>query len=123
MDTKVMNMDDFQKLLSDMFDTKIRELGLDKVDRKHGIFPSKDDPNGDDLQGLTKEERVAKFVRAIIDNDHVTAKALSEGTSADGGYLYLSYSGLKLHSSEKRIRWVYTETKSCKLVLVRYSSQ
>jgi len=82
-----MNMDEFQKMLSDMFDQKIRELGLDKVDRKHGIFPSKDDPNGDDLSGLTKEERVAKFVRAIIDNDHVTAKALSEGTSADGGYL------------------------------------
>ena len=34
--------------------------------------------------------------------------------------IYLSYSGLKSQCDEKRIRWVYTETKSCKLVLVRY---
>lgn len=82
-----MTMDEFQKLFSDLMDQKIREMGLDKVDRKHGVFPSKDDPNGEGLENLTKEERVAKFVRAVVDNDHVTAKALSEGTSADGGYL------------------------------------
>ena len=28
--------------------------------------------------------------------------------------IYPSYSGLKLHSSEKRIRWVYTEEFRCK---------
>lgn len=82
-----MTMDEFQKFFSDIMDQKIREMGLDKVDRKHGVFPSKDDPNGEGLENLTKEEKVAKFVRAVVDNDHVTAKALSEGTSADGGYL------------------------------------
>lgn len=84
---KTLTMDEFETKLGDVLELKIRELGLDKVDRKHGIFPSKDDPNGDDLQGLTKEEKVKKFLKAIIDNDSVTAKALSEGTSADGGYL------------------------------------
>ena len=84
---KVMTMDEFQKLFSDLMDQKIREMGLDKVDRKHGVFPSKDDPNGEGLENLTKEEKVKKFLKAIIDNDSVTAKALSEGTSADGGYL------------------------------------
>lgn len=84
---KVMTMDEFKSFFSDLMDQKMRDLGMDSVDRKHGIFPSKDDPNGENLDGLTKEERVAKFVRAIVDNDYITAKALSEGTSADGGYL------------------------------------
>lgn len=84
---KVMTMDEFTKFFSDLMDQKIREMGLDTVDRKHGVFPTKDDPNGDDLKDLSKEERVKKFIRAVVDNDHVTAKALSEGTSADGGYL------------------------------------
>lgn len=84
---KLLTMDEFRALVSDAIDQKIRELGMDKVDRKHGIFPSKEDPNGENLEDLTKEEKVAKFVRAIVDNDYVTAKALSEGVSADGGYL------------------------------------
>lgn len=84
---KLLTLDEFRALITDVFDQKMRELGMDKVDRKHGVFPSKDDPNGEGLENLTKEERVAKFVRAVVDNDHVTAKALSEGTSADGGYL------------------------------------
>ncbi|MBI2034267.1 MAG: phage major capsid protein [Candidatus Levybacteria bacterium] len=84
---KVMTMDEFTKFFSDLLDQKIREMGLDKIDRKHGIFPSEGDPNGEGLDDLSKEERVAKFVRAIVDNDYVTAKALSEGVSADGGFL------------------------------------
>lgn len=86
-DKKVMTMDEFRSFFSDLMDQKMRDMGLDKVDRKHGIFPSKEDPNGDDLQNLSKEERVAKFLKAVVFGDNVLAKALSEGTGADGGFL------------------------------------
>ena len=84
---KMLTMEEFKSELANLIEVKIRELGLDKVDRKHGVFPSKEDPNGDDLANLTKDERIAKFLTAVVMDDKVTAKALSEGTPADGGYL------------------------------------
>lgn len=87
MDTKTISMEDFQKQLSDLFDSKMKEMGLDKVDRKSAIFPTKEDPNGDGLKKLTKTERVAMFMKAVVFNDLVTVKALSEGTAGDGGFL------------------------------------
>lgn len=84
---KVMTMDEFKTWFGDMLDQKIRDLGMDKVDRKHGVFPTKDDPNGDDLDNMSKEERVAKFLQAVVFGDKVAAKALSEGTGADGGFI------------------------------------
>jgi HK97 family phage major capsid protein len=87
MDDKTLTMDEFQKQLGDMFDSKIREMGLDKVDRKNAIFPSADDPNGDSLKDLTKDERIAKFLQAVVIGDAKVAKELAEGTGADGGYL------------------------------------
>jgi len=86
-DDKVLTMDEFKKQLGEMFDSKIREMGLDKIDRKHGIFPSAEDPNGDELKDLTKEQRIAKFLRAVVNGDTKIVKALSEGTGADGGFL------------------------------------
>lgn len=86
-DQKNLTMDEFQAKLSEMFDTKIREMGLDKVDRKNAIFPTKEDPEGDGLKKLTKTERVASFMKAIVFGDTAVAKALSEGTAGDGGYL------------------------------------
>jgi HK97 family phage major capsid protein len=85
-DTKI-TMEEFEKLLGDKLELKIREMGLDKVDAKHAIFPTDEDNNGDDLKNLSKEARVKKFLQAVVNNDSVTAKALSEGTDADGGYL------------------------------------
>lgn len=82
-----MTMDEFKAFFSDLMDQKMRDMGLDKVDRKHAMFPTKEDPNGDDLENLSKEERVAKFLKAVVDGDKVTAKALSEGTNADGGFI------------------------------------
>jgi len=86
-DKKELTMEQFETKLGEMFDAKIREMGLDKVDRKHGIFPTKEDENGDALKGLTKTQRIASFMKSIVFGDLVTAKALSEGTDADGGYL------------------------------------
>lgn len=80
-------MDDFQNLLTENVEKTIRDMGLDKTDRKHGMFGSKEDPNGDELKDLTKEQRISKFLTAMVNGDGNVAKALSEGTPADGGYL------------------------------------
>src|SRR4051812_8383124 len=82
-----LTMEEFKDLIDQGVEAKIRELNMDSVDRKHGMFPTKDDPNGDDLKNLSKEDRVKKFMQAVIAGNHTEAKALSEGTSADGGYL------------------------------------
>lgn len=87
MDDNKLTMEEFEIKLSDMFDAKIREMGLDKVDRKHGIFPSDGDPDGDDLKDLSKEERIAKFLTAVVQNDVAVAKELSEGVGSEGGFL------------------------------------
>lgn len=86
-DKQFMTMDEFKTVLSDMLDVKMRELGMDKVERKHGMFPAKDDPNGDSLKDLDKDQRIMKFIQSMVFNDMATVKALSEGTAADGGYL------------------------------------
>lgn len=86
-DQKMLTMDELKTLITDTVEKSVRDLGIDKVDAKHGIFPSAGDPNGDDLQNLTKEQKVNKFLKAVFMGEGTTAKALSEGTAADGGYL------------------------------------
>jgi len=41
-----------------------------------------------DVDSLTKEEKIVGFYHALVTNNHVALKALSEGTPADGGYLF-----------------------------------
>lgn len=41
-----------------------------------------------DKNSLTAEEKIVGFYHALITKDHATCKALSEGTAADGGYLF-----------------------------------
>ena len=40
-----------------------------------------------ELDALPKEERIKQFITALIQNDKVQMKVLSEGTNADGGFL------------------------------------
>jgi len=48
----------------------------------------KGDPNAEiDITKMTKEERFAGFVKALINKDGARAKALAESTDEDGGYL------------------------------------
>jgi len=79
-----ITLDDFQKSLSEMIDTKFRDMGLDKVAKKEILGDTKD---GEDVASLTGDAKVSRFIKAVVLGDHVTAKALSEGTGADGGYL------------------------------------
>lgn len=41
-----------------------------------------------DVNKMTTEEKIIGFFGAMLHNDHTTLKALSEGTAADGGYLF-----------------------------------
>ena len=86
-DDKTLTMEEFQKQLGDMFDSKIREMGLDKADRKEGVFPAADAPESEELKDLTGDQKIAKFLKAVVTGDAKIAKQLAEGTGADGGYL------------------------------------
>jgi len=56
--------------------SKIKKiLEADKVDYK-------------DVKSLTKEEKIVGFWQALVNKDETKVKALSEGTAADGGYLF-----------------------------------
>ena len=41
------------------------------------------------IDDMTKEEKICSFFTAVVRNDTRVLKALSEGTAADGGYLFL----------------------------------
>lgn len=41
-----------------------------------------------DVSELTAKEKIVGFFQALIQKDHAVLKALSEGTNADGGYLF-----------------------------------
>jgi HK97 family phage major capsid protein len=41
-----------------------------------------------DKSALTADEKIVGFYHALVTNDKATCKALSEGTAADGGYLF-----------------------------------
>lgn len=84
---KLMTQDEFKSFIGEVLEAKIRDLGLDKVDRKHAIFPTEGDANGKNLEDMPREERVKHFLKAVAFGDVATIKALSEGTAADGGYL------------------------------------
>lgn len=72
-------------------DAKIKELGLDKVDRKFGNYPSfLIGKSQEDLDKMDKKGRVAEFIKAVFRKDMGTLanfKALNEGTGSAGGFI------------------------------------
>jgi len=69
-------------------DEKIKDLGLDKVDRKFGVAPEEVvGVSEEDQLKMNKKQRVSKFIKAVMLEDVATLKAMTEGTAADGGYL------------------------------------
>lgn len=77
--------DKFGPVMAEVVDQKIKDLGLDRVDRKFSLFPGTEDP----ASGTAT--RAAAFLRAAILHsepvDGVVRKALSEGSDGAGGYL------------------------------------
>lgn len=72
-------------MVTELVQEKVKEMGLDRVDRKFGMFP------GEAGAGRTKAERAASFLRSAIlhcePGDEMVRKALSEGSDGAGGYL------------------------------------
>jgi len=72
-----------------------KQLGMDKVDRKHGVFPTN---SPEEIAKLTKEERIKHFVRGVYRKDEKVINAIqnsfgmeqhayTEGSPTAGGYL------------------------------------
>ncbi len=72
---------------------KVKELGMDKIDRKFGNIPAAFlGATEDELKSMKKKERVAKFIKAVYQGDKATLhsfaslKAQNEGTGSAGGF-------------------------------------
>jgi len=79
-------------VVTDLVQEKLADLGLTRVDRKHGMFPGIPGAADDVLEPVpSKTERARAFLRAAIlhtePSDEMVRKALSEGTDSAGGYL------------------------------------
>lgn len=85
---------EFENLISNVagtaLDAKIKELGMDKIDRKFGNFPAElIGKSEDELKAMGKKEKVAAFFRAVFHGDKGTLasmKALAEGVGSTGGF-------------------------------------
>lgn len=98
MDKKVksikLSKEKFEKLLTDVtktaLESKIKELGLDKIDRKFGMYPAGfSGKTEEELAKMDKKERVAQFIKAVYHKDMATLgsmKAIEEGTGSAGGF-------------------------------------
>ena len=98
--------DELSKKATELAQKMRKEMGIDEVltafkeKREHPAVLEKKADNDPRLakvlvhgveknvDKLTKEERALLLFGAIIRNDHTQMKALSEGTAADGGYLF-----------------------------------
>jgi len=69
----------------------LKEMGVGKVEAKYGVIPDPNNPN-DELEGLSKEEKIAKFLKGVYLKDNgilekFGTKALSGDVDTAGGYL------------------------------------
>lgn len=82
-----LDLDQLQTLFSNAILETTKRLGMDAVDRKHGVFP---ETTAEELASLTKEERLRRWLRAVYTKDPaelLSVKALAEGTGSAGGFL------------------------------------
>jgi len=74
-------------LISNAILETTKALGMDKVDRRFGVFP---ETSLDELKTMSKDDRIKSWLKAIWKKDPMMlaqVKALSEGTGSAGGYL------------------------------------
>ena len=73
-------------MIAEAVDEKVKDLGLDRVDRKHGIFPGVADE-----RSFSSEDSARRFLKSAIlhtdPGDEAVKKALSESTDSAGGYV------------------------------------
>ena len=82
-----LSMEDLAKLLSETVDKAIEKAGLDKVDRKYGVFPGSQD---EELSKMTKEGRFKRWLNAVWrrdPTDMIAMKATLVEGSGSGSYV------------------------------------
>ena len=97
--------DDTKEKIQKAADKVIANLGLDTIQKKLNKIENRLENKADktkkvsellnleELVGKSKDEMTTKekvlgFFQAMVNQDHTALKALSEGTAADGGYLF-----------------------------------
>ncbi len=75
-----MNLDKLTKLFELAEKVSNKSTGVAKVVTERDVKKA--------VNELTKEEKIAGFTKALFQKDVAVLKALSEGTAADGGYLF-----------------------------------
>lgn len=83
----ILTPEQLTDLVAAQIEKAVKDLGLDKIDKKFGVMPNEEDPNGDEFKDLKPAEKVQKFFKALVFKDTATIKALGEGTDSAGGYL------------------------------------
>lgn len=68
--------------VGEIVDSKLGEKGLNKIDRNFFNVVDKEE-----ISKMDRTERFSKFIKAVVAKDGAQAKALSEGTDSEGGYL------------------------------------
>lgn len=72
-------------------EAKMKELGMDKADAKAGNIPAHFfGITQEELDGMSKHEKAAKFIKAVFTKDIgalASLKTMTEGTNSAGGYL------------------------------------
>lgn len=81
MSVKRYTMAEFEALINSTLDVRIKALGLDKVDLKHGVVPS-----AEDVSKMDPRQRAIGLIRALFDKDFTRATAMSGGVGPEGGY-------------------------------------
>ena len=76
---------------SSHIDAEIKRLGLDKIDRKFGVFPnSYVNKTDEEIAKMDKTAKAVEFVKAVFRKDIgalASMKALNEGTGSAGGFI------------------------------------
>ncbi|HLE86269.1 MAG TPA: phage major capsid protein [Candidatus Brocadiaceae bacterium] len=95
MDNLKLTKEELSNLLTNIagtaIDAKVKELGLDKIDRRFGNFPAHlIGKSQEDLEKMDKKAKVVEFVKALFRKDNATLasfKAMNEGTASAGGFI------------------------------------
>lgn len=89
---QILTKEQFSELLTSLVDKIVDKAGMDRTDRRRGIFPEGLNPANNPakaLADLSKTERTVMFFREIVSpgKTDYSIRALSEGTDSAGGFL------------------------------------
>ena len=90
-----VTMEELNTILAAHTANLTKQLGMDKVDRRHGVFPTN---SPEEIKAMSKDERIKHFIRGVYKKDEKIINAIqdsfgmeqhayTEGTTTAGGYL------------------------------------